>query len=125
MLNNLPFDIRDNIHNKLSDKDLINLFNINKYSRQYYKKHTTALILKNYLKLQCFENTDDFCYIVGFYSSFDLLKYLQHIFDTPHMGYSYNPFTSDVTKIKNPELKWTRVISRRNKTLDGLLDLFY
>lgn len=125
MLNNLPFDIRDNIHNKLSDKDLINLFNINKHSRNSYKKHISALNLKNYLKLQCFENTDDFCYIVGFYSSFDLLKYLQHIFDTPHMGYSYNPFTSDVTKNKNPELKWTRVISRRNKTLDGLLDLFY
>lgn len=125
MLSNLPFDIRENIHNELSDKDLMNLFNINKYSRNSYKKHINALILKNYLKLHELDNTDDFCYIVAFYSSFDLLKYLQYIFDTPRVGYSYNPFTSDITKIRNPYLKWTRVISRRNKTLDGLLDLFY
>jgi len=125
MLNNLPFDIRENIHNELSDKDLMNLFTINKYSRNSYKKHATALILKKYLKLHEIYNIDDFCYIVGFYSSFDLLKYLQYIFDTPRKGYEYNPFTSDITKRTHPYLKWTRVISRRNKTLDGLLDLFY
>lgn len=125
MLSNIPFDIYENIHNELSDKDLMNLFNINKYSRNSYKKHTNALILKNYLKLHQLENVDDFCYIVGFYSSFNLLKYLQYIFDTPRPGYEYDPFTSDVKKIKDRHLKWTRVISRRNRTLDALLDLFY
>jgi hypothetical protein len=125
MLSNLPFDIRENIHNDLSDKDMMNLFNINKNSRNFYKKHISALILKNYLNLHEFENTDKFCYIVGFYSSIDLLKYLQYVFDTPLKGYSYNPFTSDVTKTRSSDFKWTRVISRRNKTLDGLLDLFY
>lgn len=125
MLNNIPFDIRENIHNELSDKDLVNLFTINKYSRQHYKKHTNALILKNYLKIHDLKSIEDLCYIACFFSPADLLKYLQFVFDTPRMGYSYNPFTSDVTKTKNPDLKWTRVVSRRNKTLDGLLDLFY
>ena len=125
MLSNLPFDIRENIHNNLSDKDQMNLFNITKYSRNSYKKNIGALILKNYLKLHGIHDIDDFCYIVGFYSSFDLLRYLQYIFDTPRKGYEYNPFTSNITKVKYPYLKWTRVISRRNKTLDGLLDLFY
>jgi|TARA_R110002074_G_scaffold87339_1_gene192802 hypothetical protein len=125
MLDDLPFDINEYITNILPDKDLMNIYNLNKYHKKSYKKHASALKLKQHLNLHKFENTTDFCYIVGFYSSFNLIKFLQYVFDTPSSDYIYDPFTSDVTRRKNPDLKWTHVISRRNKTLDGLLDLFY
>lgn len=129
MLGELPFHIENTIcNNLLSDGDRMNVYHLNRQFRNSRHKHIGANILKQYMKMHGFETVDDFSYIAGFYPTMDLIKFLQYIFDTPRGGYFYEPFTSEVKKRRNHELfknmGLMRIISRRNKTLDGLLDSF-
>lgn len=129
MLNNLPHDIIEHICTYLSDEDILKLYNSTKTFQTTYKIHISALNLKNHLHAHIIDDTEYFSFIIGFYSVFNLLKFLQHLFDTPVSGYIYDPFTSDTKRMKNAnvlkDIRLMKILSRRNKTLDGLLDLFY
>jgi len=128
-LHSLPLDLKIEISNKLEDdRDRMNMYHLNSQHRNVHKKHISAMILKRYLKFHDFETVDDLAYIAGLYPPMDLLKYLQHMFDTPDNSYVYNPLTHVVHKKRNHKLfknlNVMKVISHKSKLLDGLLDLF-
>jgi len=121
-LSNLPEELKIKILNNLDeDQDLMNTYHVDRKTRNSSRSQIHGMILKKYLDLHCLDK-----YIVEFYSNFNILKYLEFVFDTPRNNYTYDPFTTTWKSRGRPSLfRSTKIISKKSKNVDGLTDLFY